>query len=146
MNEDDELKWYKACFRIFGDTLQPDAVGRALGLEPTSSGLKGETLGSSRLKKPLSSSVWILQSPLDKRIPLEDHLNWLLDALEAKRDIVCRISKQYETDFFCGFSSENGQGGCTFSAVLLERLSNLGVPLVLDLYPPGPITFDPDRN
>jgi hypothetical protein len=73
---------------------------------------------------------------------MEDHLNWLLDALEPKWDIISRIAKQYEADFFCGFSSENGQGGCTFSVALLERLAKLGVPLALDLYPPGPIALD----
>jgi len=144
MNEkvNDQLKWYQACFRIFGDTLQPDRASEELGIRATNSGLKGEILSSSRLKKPLLSSVWILESPLDKQVPLEEHLKWLLDALEPKIEIICRIAKQYETDFFCGFSSDNGQGGCTFSVVLLERLARLGVPLVLDLYPPGPITLD----
>jgi hypothetical protein len=145
-NLSDDMKWYKACLRISGETLQPEEVSRELGLVATSSGLKGEFLSSSRLKRPLRSSVWILESPLDKQILLEDHLKWLLDALEPKSEIISRIAKQCEADFFCGFSSNNGQGGCAFSVALLERLAKLGVPLVLDLYPPGPIVLDSNQG
>jgi len=43
----------------------------------------------------------------------------------------------------CGFSSGNGQGGFTLDSVTLQRIARLGVPLVLDLYPP---TVDRDED
>ena len=135
----ERLKWSKASFRILGDTLEPDEVSGILGLQPTRSGRRGERMSPSSSKTLLRKSVWILQTPLSDQAPLQDHLEWLLDTLEPKRDAIGEFTKQYETDFFCGFSSENGQGGCTFESSLLARLANLGVPLVLDLYPPGPI-------
>jgi hypothetical protein len=141
-----DAKWSKACFRISGDALQPDEVTRELDLEATSSGLKGGALSSSRRKQPLRTSIWILNSPLDDHTPLEDHLAWLLDTLEPRLGVINAIAKQHKTDFFCGFSSDNGQGGCTFDAVLLERLARLGIPLGLDLYPPCPIEFDLDQE
>jgi hypothetical protein len=56
--------------------------------------------------------------------------------------MVQELAKEYKVQFICGFSSENGQGGCTFDSALLIRLSSFGIPFVLDLYPPGPIAID----
>jgi len=127
--------WSRASFRIFGDALQPKEIASALGLRATHEYLKGE------LFDPKSTSVrresgWLLESPLGKRRDMVDHLNWLLDALEPKRDVIGELSRKYRVDLFCGFGSMNGQGGFTLDSVVLARLANLGVPLALDLYPP----------
>jgi len=139
---EDNSKWSKASIRISGDTLRPEEISMELDLKATRSGLKGERLEGSPRMRPLRNSVWILNSPLDNQYPLENHLEWLLDALEPKLEVINGIARKYETDFFCGFSSENGQGGCNLSTALLQRLAKTGVPLVLDLYPPGPIDLD----
>lgn len=135
----DDAKWSRAGFRISGDTLQPDEVTRALSIQPTNSGLKGGLLSSSPKRSPLRTSLWMLKSPLSEHESLDLHLQYLLDLLEPKREEIRELAKLYDIDFFCGFSSENGQGGCTFQPTLLERLAKLEVKVVLDLYPPGPI-------
>jgi hypothetical protein len=66
-----------------------------------------------------------------------EHLNWLLDVLEPKSSLIKTLSKDYQVDLFCGFSSASGQGGFKLDATMLRRLGDLGIPLVLDLYPPG---------
>jgi hypothetical protein len=68
---------------------------------------------------------------------LQDHLEWLLDHFEPKLDVLNLISKEHRCDVFCGFSSENGRGGACLGTELLARLARLGMPLVLELYPPG---------
>jgi hypothetical protein len=143
MNAEDQqdAKWVKASFRIFGDSLQPSEITALLEVEPTKSGRKGEP-AFSPLRQPLRSSVWILDSPLADHLPLQDHFRWLLDALEPKQEQLAEITKRYEADFFCGFSSANGQGACILDPELLSRLAMLGVEVVLDLYPPGPIELD----
>lgn len=132
----EEQKWSRAAFRISGDTLGPDQITAILGSEPTQSGVKGERF-SSRHNAVRRTSFWLLQSPLSENQPLAEHLKWLLDLLEPKLDLINSISEKWRVDLFCGFSSENGQGGATFDPDLLRRLGHLGVPLVLDLYPPG---------
>jgi len=139
---ENDSRWSKASFCIYGDSLQPDEISRDLGLRATISGLKGERQSRFPKAKLLRTSLWTLDSPLDEHSPLQDHLAWLLQELEPKLKIVSEIAKQYDTRLFCGYSSEHGQGGCAFEAALLDRLAALGVPLVLDLYPPGPITID----
>jgi len=128
-------KWSRASLRITGDTLKPDEVGAILGLDATRSGLKGERIGV-RHSAVRRTSFWILQCPLDTTFPLQDHLNWLLNILDEKRDLIISISENWKVEFFCGFSSENGQGGAIFEPALLRRLASFGIPLILDLYPP----------
>jgi Domain of unknown function (DUF4279) len=148
MNEKvkDDSRWSKASFCIFGETLQPDDINRDLGLQATNSGLKGRRQSKYPRARPLRTSIWMLDSPLDDHLSLQDHLNWLLDALEPKLNVVHGIARQYDSKLICGYSSESEQGGCTFDVALLDRLANLGVPLVLDLYPPGPITCDSNHD
>jgi hypothetical protein len=138
----DDSRWSKAAFCIYGDTIQPNEMNRDLSIEATNSGLKGERQSKYPRARPLRTSIWILNSSLDEHLPLQDHLKWLLDALEPKLEVVRGIAKQYDAKLICGYSSEHGQGGCTFDAALLDRLANLGIQLVLDLYPPGPINLD----
>jgi hypothetical protein len=132
---DDEGKWSKAGLRIFGETLQPEEIGLALGLKATHTYLKGELMrpGHTSVRQ---ESGWLLDSPLSKRSDMVDHLKWLLDSLEPKRDVIRELSRKYRIDFFCGFASMNQQGGFTLDSVTLARLAELGVPLELDLYPP----------
>jgi hypothetical protein len=129
-------RWSRAALRIVGDTLQPSEINTRLGLEPTRSGIKGERF-SSRHRAVRRTSFWLLQSPLSTSLPLGEHLNWLLDRFEARHDLITSIGEEFKVDFFCGFSSKSGQGGAIFDPALLRRLAVLGVPLVLDLYPPG---------
>jgi hypothetical protein len=143
---DHDSRWSKASFCIYGDTLRPDEINRDLGLQATNSGLKGERQSKYPRARPLQISIWILDSPLDEHLPLQDHLKWLVDALELKLDVVRGIAARYDARLHCGYSSDHGQGGCTFDVALLEKLSRLGVPLVLDLYPPGPLESDSIQN
>jgi hypothetical protein len=142
----DDSRWSKAAFCIYGETLRPDEISRDLHLQPTNSGIKGELPSKYPRARPLRTSIWILDSPLDEHLPLQHHLKWFFEALEPKLDVVHAITKQHDVKLVCGYSSEHGQGGCTFDTSLLRRLSNLGVSLVLDLYPPGPITLDLNQD
>src|SRR5580698_2926186 len=91
-----ESRWSKAAFCIYGDTLQPDEISRDLGLQATNSGLKGERQSKYPKTRQLRTSMWILGSPLDDHLPLQDHLGWLLDALESKLDVVRGTATRYD--------------------------------------------------
>jgi hypothetical protein len=135
---DDNGKWSRACLRVFGETLRPEEIESMLGLKATRAHLKGELLSPGQ-KAARRESSWRLESPLSTCSDMVDHLKWLLDSVDPKRDVIRELFKKYNVDLFCGFSSGNGQGGFTLDSVTLARLAGLGVPLVLDLYPPGPM-------
>ena len=86
----------------------------------------------------------MLQSDLPSSEPLQDHLKWLIERLEPRGKVLEKLAEKYSMKFICGYSSESGQGGGTFDADLLARLASFRFPLVLNLYPPGPI--EPDLN
>jgi Domain of unknown function (DUF4279) len=132
LQEDEE--WSRAAVRIFGDDLQPEEIETALGLKATRSHIKGQPR-SPRYKGVWHETYWCLDSPLADERNMTDHLNWLLDSLEPRGDVIKALSGKYRIDFFCGFSSGNGQGGFTLDRLTLRRIADLGVQLVLDLYP-----------
>jgi hypothetical protein len=134
----DDLKWSKASLRISSTTLQPSEIAEIIGLESTKTHTKG-TLKNSRFTLVWPTSLWLLNSPLSDQNGMADHLRFLLDLLEPKMDALKQLFEKCQIDLFCGFSSGSGQGGFELDPVTLLRLSKLGIPLVLDLYPPGPI-------
>jgi hypothetical protein len=141
-----DSKWNTASLGFYGEPLDLEGITGRLGLIPTMSGRKGEIRNSTRVKnpQPRRNSFWVLKCPLPSFEPLQEHLQWLFDQLEPKREVLEELAKDCKLKFICGFSSENGQGGCTFDPELLNRLASFGLPLVLDLYPPpGPI---PDQD
>jgi hypothetical protein len=133
-NEGNE-KWSTASFRIAGDALRPDQFTATLSLEPTQSGIKGERF-STRHTAVRRTSFWLLKCPLSDSLPLTEHLEWLLNLFEPKMDLINSIAEESKIMLLCGFSSENGQGGFTLDAKMLQRIARLGVPLSIDLYPP----------
>ena len=136
MDVDDEGKWSRASVRIFGETLQPEEIEAKLGLKATRTHVKGQPR-SRRYNVPWRHSLWSLESPLSDDHDMADHLKWLLDRLEPRLDVIMALSAEYRVDLFCGFSSGSGQGGFTLDSTTLARIAKLGVPLVVDLYPPG---------
>jgi hypothetical protein len=137
-------KWSLVSIGVYGDSFEPDRITELLGLTPTRFGRKGEARSSPRGNvnlPPRKNSFWLFTSPLPDHTPLQEHLLWIIDQVEPKQEVLRELANEYKVQFICGFSSENGQGGCTFDSALLNRLSSFGIPLVLDLYPPGPIAI-----
>jgi hypothetical protein len=142
-------KWSCAGFSMFSVTLTPQEITERLGLQPTRTHEKGQPKGFRRKDGSISplivwkDSAWHLNAPLKRDQNLEEHIKWLLDILEPKRDSIKSLSPECTlVRFFCGFSSGHGQGGFALDSQTLERLSKLGVSFVLDLYPPS----DPEEG
>jgi Domain of unknown function (DUF4279) len=135
-------RWSAASFRIISAELDLAELEKTLGVPATQAHLKGQR---SRSGVVFRQSMWSLKSPLPKSETLDRHLEWLLDRLEPKAEEIRSMSRAYKLDFFCGFCSAHGQGGFVLDGVLLARLARLGVPLGLDLYPPGPAEEQDDE-
>jgi hypothetical protein len=86
-------------------------------------------------RKIRQESSWILESGLDESEPLNLHINKLLLSIESKVERFKELMSVCDIEIFCGFSSENGQGGFVLDAELLKRMSIIPLDLVLDLYP-----------
>ncbi len=130
-----EGKWFRASLIISGEQPPPDQISALLGLRPTRTHTRGESR-TGRSGAVWDHSVWILRSPLSDDSEPSEHIAWILDVVEPRLGVLREISKAARVKLFCGFSSDNGQGGFTLDAAMLRRLAELGVPFVLDLYPP----------
>jgi hypothetical protein len=67
---------------------------------------------------------------------LDEHVAALVQRLEGKDGASRELAASCESELVLGFSSENGQGGCTIPSRLLAVVGQLGLDVVLDLYPP----------
>jgi hypothetical protein len=147
--ESESKKWYRASLRLSGDLLPINEIETKLKLSASSIGEKGKPLNiykSPLLNTPLKTNVWCAEYLTDNNIPLEDQIEIYLKSIEPKKEVLREILSlpDVKGEFFLGFSSENGQGGAYFSAKLLERISNLGLSVSLDLYPTS--NFEQDNN
>lgn len=71
---------FDASIRIGGAGKFHDEILLRTGLAPTRTHLTGDKVSSfsERLRK---EDIWILSSPLDRALPLDDHIGWLLEAV-----------------------------------------------------------------
>jgi hypothetical protein len=99
-----------------------------------------EAVGGRRATAVRPCNAWILQSGLGQDHDLASQLSWLLDFVEPRVNVLKALLPSCRIDLFCGFSSGSGQGGTKLDSGLLARLANLHLDLILDLYPPGPIS------
>lgn len=64
----------------------------------------------------------------------EDLLKSIVTHLETRLKSVQRILASGNMDFFCMFSTDNGQGSISFDKEIYSSLDTLGIDLTIDLY------------
>jgi hypothetical protein len=123
-----------ATFRLASDHDGGSAfVTRTLGLEPTRAFEVGDRVGRTP-GATRRMSLWSLSSTLPTESELADHLNWLLDRLEPKTDLLWQLANQgYTADWFCLTASEATEHAVELDRPLLHRLLTLPGDLLLDV-------------
>ena len=118
-----------------GDNLPIDEVELKLDLKPKYLNKKGETLRHHKMQ----TNVWCSEYLTDFKVPLEEQIELWVEKLEPKKAELKEILSlpDVEGEFFLGFGSTNNQGGAYFTPDLLKRVSDLGLALSFDLYPPS---------
>ena len=129
------MGWTKGTLRISSEVLSVVEIEEALALTPTHSVEKGS---KASMRNPASmtrqASVWMFESGLAEGVPVEDHVEYLLEIAEQHADQLRLLRSNSKIDLFLGLSAENGQGGFHLGNGLLGRLAALGIDLTLDLY------------
>lgn len=132
----DDEKWSSAAFVARSEILSPDMFESIIGLPPTHSHRIGDPISSRQGSAVRKNHYYSIQSMSDSREPMEKHIDEIITQLEQRIANVRSLEGKAEMFLFCGYSSGNGQGGCSLSPEMLARLSQLGLELCLDLYPP----------
>jgi hypothetical protein len=125
-----------ASLRLYGDDLVPDDVSRLMNLQPTDAAPKGFRTPAPRGKVRLApTGRWILST--EDQIcstVVEDHLEWLLDRLDAAGVKPLDLPGVSHADIFCYWLSATGHGGPVVSPDVLGRLAGYRLLLGFDIY------------
>lgn len=128
---------YTVEFRIDGSNLVPSDITEILGLKPCLYRDTSENVNSKRYRMPFWSYDGISSEDNFKEQEwgsLEEGLQFLLEKLLPKRDLIQSKLKNYNSYWWCGFFQQSFNGGPTFSPELLRKLADFGVKLIIKNY------------
>ena len=77
---------------------------------------------------------WALESGLDDREPIENHISKLLDVLEAKSNELVKLKDKYEILIQCVGYFPTSEHGFHLPASTLSILANLKLAIDYDFY------------
>jgi len=121
-----------ASLRLSGEDLEPEAVSTQLGCAPTASYRKGDP-ADSRGKRLRNFGSWRLESSLDGRHCLDDHIEDLLARVTGNLSTWKELGR-FKPDVFVGYFLSGFNQGDGISARTLRMLAERGIRLELDIY------------
>ncbi|MBV9278780.1 MAG: DUF4279 domain-containing protein [Chloroflexi bacterium] len=123
---------------MFGDALEPTEVSRLLRCEPDESYRAGDRI-SSRSGGVRKNGSWSINDHLSPTDSLSTKLEDVLSRVTVDSDIRRALTGQVEASLFCGIFLNNPEKLgelVSLPATLLKRAADLGLELVLDIWPP----------
>ena len=125
---------YTVEFRVYSETLDPSAITKDLGLQPSQVRLQGSRRSDGRIW----TGMWAYDgSAGDKKIDwnsLEEGIVFVLDQLLPHEDAIARYRPCATLLWWCGHFQSSFDGGPRLSPSLLKRLGDFGVELFVDTY------------
>jgi len=119
--------------RVMGDDLDPDEVTRQLGVQPTRSRKKGQSLKSGHISR---SGIWMLEGNDPKPTPLDEQIDHLLARMTDDLTVWTALSKRFRMDVYCGLFVATWSRGESVSLEIMKKLVDRGTSLGLDIYGP----------
>jgi hypothetical protein len=128
-----------ASLRFRGDDLEPDAITRLLGAEPSHANRNGDRRRSKRSGQeyaPYRTAGWSLQALDREPGDLDGQVVEIL--LELTNDLAAWAQlSAYKPELFCGLFMKGGNEGLTISSETLKMLADRGIEIGLDVYGPA---------
>jgi hypothetical protein len=117
-----------ASFGIRAEDLLPDQITQALGVQPTNSWSKGTVVHARSGSRQRPWGIWSLDTEnAVSSSELEDHLVYLLNVLEARRDALDQYLRNpdYSVAIYLWYVGESGADGFTLTSDVLNRACRL---------------------
>jgi len=132
-----QIKSSGAVLRIVSENKSIDDISDSLNTRPTRCFIKGQLFSKRNPNsKKRENNIWLLESGLKESESLELHIQQLISFIKEKQGAFKKLKLDCEIEIMCSFSSGNGQGGFTLNHELLQELTESGIDLVVNLYPP----------
>ena len=136
-NVAEERQWSTASLRIQSSVISGTDITNTLLVQPTICRNRGDLISTHNPQsKRRTSSVWILDSELDRSLPIESHLEKIVDFVEKNVDRLIPLVSQSTISIFCGFSSTEAQSSFILSTKILKQLNVIPLEIIFDLYFP----------
>ena len=119
--------------RIASKILNCSDISKILDLQPTKQFKIGESYSKRYPKKLREENFWIYILEIDKKVLLEDQLEKMVALIEEKKESIIKLSDCH-IDIFCGYFSNNGQGGIGLESKIMGKLAKLKIDLIFDIY------------
>ena len=128
----------KASVRVFSPELEPDAVSKALGIEPTSSWRKGDPRPSNR-GRVARTGMWLLESRSGAEKEPDSQVSDLLNRLNVDLAAWRELRGTVTCDLYLGVFQNDGDAFFEFKPETLRLLGEYGFALCFSIYGPEEI-------
>lgn len=115
----------------------PDEITTQLGIKPTDIKIKGEYrfVDKKKTHKMLNKeSLWILDSELSRNIPIEKHLEHLLNKIKPYKQNFIKIANKYSLELTCAVYYYEANPGINLKKEILKEIAELNLELGFDIY------------
>lgn len=120
-------------FVLVGPELDPDAITSLLGLQPTRSYRRGETMRTRPMHRYPTGS-WSLESGLPTSEPIDVQIISLLGRLEGRAtEIRNLVHSGLDGGFYCTYSMGSKLGRIRLTSPVLARIGNLDLDITIDV-------------
>ena len=125
---------WEVALRVYGPSIDPDAITALFGVQPTSARVSGATFPSG-LKSRVG--VWCYSVRPDDVDECDPNvlIRLLLRAFPSD-PAVWAAAAPHRPDIFCGLFLDAPNRGCVLEPETLELLTSRGLSLSLDIYAP----------
>lgn len=102
--------WVRSSIRVSSTTLSGNEVTAILGLTPTRVVEAGDRLSPKNPRSMIAdATVWVLDSHQPENALMSDHIQALVDLVEARESGFLQAVEAGTIDFFIGFTAATGQ-------------------------------------
>jgi hypothetical protein len=124
------------CFRIMGETLDPDEITQQLGTTPTDSRRKGDEIVRNGRKTDRISRIgsWILRYEPQPEMTVDEAITDFLEKLTSDDATWKSFTNRFDVDLICDVAVYGANQGFEIPATVLLQLAQRGIKLGVDIF------------
>lgn len=130
--------------RFFGEDLEPEALTRALGCEPTTHYRKGDKRVSGGREYTRKYGAWVLAAEDREPEAVDEQLTALFGRMSQDMSVWKELVSRYDANVFCGMFMGESNEGFSLAPASLQALAARSLEVGFDVYAPSEDESSPD--
>jgi len=125
----------KACLRIFGTELVPEAISQLLRCAPTVAQRTGEVIRyQSGRERVVKCGNWRLEAATAEPEDINGQVRSIFSKVEATPEVWKDLVQRFDVDMFCGLFMQGSNDGFSLAPDVMALLSERGIIIGFDIY------------